>query len=99
MSELAPRGVNGNPSGEAGRALSFRPMHSGFRSRPNPGFVDITPGTRFGLVVVERRAQNSGTGATWMCLCDCGSRRVILGSILRARPPKTHRACLKSATD
>jgi hypothetical protein len=41
-------------------------------------------GERFGRLSVVRRAGNSAAGiATWLCLCDCGNRTVVMGSNLR----------------
>ena len=43
-------------------------------------FIDLT-GRRFGkLTVVERVGD---TGSTWLCKCDCGREKKILGSNLR----------------
>jgi len=45
---------------------------------------DIT-GYRFGtLTVVERRKNNLGGSAMWLCVCDCGQHRTIEGTGLRA---------------
>lgn len=42
-------------------------------------------GVRFGaLLVVARGANNRDGTATWECVCDCGERRVIAGTTLRA---------------
>lgn len=44
---------------------------------------DLT-GLRFGRLVVIRRAGTTRYGeSTWVCLCDCGSERIIAGSSLR----------------
>lgn len=45
--------------------------------------VDET-GNRYGRLVVLRRAENSRTGiAKWLCRCDCGKEKAILGTSLR----------------
>lgn len=46
-------------------------------------FIDIS-GERFGtLTVVVRADDQPGNGARWLCRCDCGEQKVILGSKLR----------------
>jgi len=48
---------------------------------PNP--IDLT-GKRFGRFVVVRRAPNNKDGRTmWLCRCDCGNERIVLGKCLR----------------
>ena len=48
---------------------------------PNP--IDLT-GKRFGRFIVLHRAPNNKDGRTmWLCRCDCGSERVVLGKSLR----------------
>ena len=48
---------------------------------PKP--IDLT-GKRFGRLVVIQRATNSKEGRTrWLCKCDCGNERIILGKSLR----------------
>lgn len=54
--------------------------------------IDLT-GRRFGRLVVLRRAgtryrvgargQMLSTEPTWLCMCDCGKEKVILGMNLR----------------
>lgn len=45
--------------------------------------IDLT-GQRFGrLTVVERAAQTNDGKATWVCVCDCGNRCVVIGALLR----------------
>ena len=42
-------------------------------------------GHRFGSLLIESRAENTRDGAaTWNCLCDCGERRRVAGTALRA---------------
>lgn len=45
--------------------------------------IDLT-GSKFGRLTVLSRAENSKDGrAKWLCRCDCGNERVILGKSLR----------------
>lgn len=45
--------------------------------------IDIT-GQRFGKLIVLERAENSKDGkARWLCQCDCGNQKIILGTHLR----------------
>ena len=56
---------------------------------------DLT-GRRFGgWVVLHRAGVNSAGSATWMCLCDCGSRRVVRGARL-TNGSSLSCGCLKS---
>lgn len=48
-------------------------------------------GTRFGKLLVTERAGNLKDGtATWVCVCDCGQKRTIAGTKLRAGK---HKSC------
>lgn len=48
-------------------------------------FKDLT-GKRFGRLVVLSRHGYGGLAITWECLCDCGSKTVVLGnSLLRGK--------------
>ena len=41
-------------------------------------------GQRFGkLLVVERAGSNKKSNAEWLCLCDCGNEKIVLGTRLR----------------
>lgn len=40
-------------------------------------------GQRFGMLVVETRAENIGAAAAWVCKCDCGQTKVVRGYCLR----------------
>lgn len=41
-------------------------------------------GKRFGRLVVLERAENNNEGqARWLCQCDCGNQKVVLGKCLR----------------
>ena len=47
------------------------------------GFIDIT-GKRFGkYTVIHRMANNKNGMAMWLCKCDCGNEKVVMGSSLR----------------
>jgi hypothetical protein len=47
-------------------------------------FKDIT-GQRFGLLVVLSVVKTTYSGgALWLCQCDCGKQREVLGTVLRA---------------
>lgn len=39
-------------------------------------------GKRFGRLVVISRAANKSGQTQWLCLCDCGSTKIIQGSSL-----------------
>ncbi len=46
--------------------------------------VDIT-GRRFGrLVVIKRHGSDKYGKPTWLCQCDCGNQKVMLGSLLKS---------------
>lgn len=46
-------------------------------------FIDLT-GMQFGRLVVLSRATSSTKGQSqWLCRCDCGTERIIIGSVLR----------------
>lgn len=54
---------------------------------------DIT-GHRFGKLVVVSRAENDKHGkASWLCLCDCGNEKTVLGNNL-VRGKSTSCGCL-----
>jgi hypothetical protein len=40
-------------------------------------------GKRFGRLVALRRTDNKGRQTQWLCRCDCGTVRPVLGSLLR----------------
>lgn len=46
--------------------------------------IDET-GNRYGKLVVLERSDNKGTGACWLCKCDCGAEKIVLGTNLRAK--------------
>lgn len=44
-------------------------------------FIDLT-GQRFGRWIVLRRVPNIGNCHAWLCVCDCGTKKVVQGSSL-----------------
>ncbi len=66
--------------------------------------IDMT-GKRFGRLLVLSRAENTPKGwAQWLCRCDCGNEKVIVGtSLTRKRPTQScgcrHRdVCIERST-
>ncbi len=54
-------------------------------SRP----IDLT-GRRFGRLTVIARAENSKDGrASWLCICDCGNKCIVVGDKLRRGEKKS----------
>lgn len=45
--------------------------------------IDLT-GSRFGKLLVLRRAGNRGPHIAWACQCDCGNTKEIVGHSLRS---------------
>ena len=76
--------VAGVRSGGASRAGVI------FSGRPGPSLIDLT-GQRFGKLVVIARAGSQKRDATWHCLCDCATRRIVRGHSLRV--PGSTRSC------
>lgn len=57
--------------------------------------IDLT-GRRFGRLVVVERAENSADGrARWLCRCDCGQSKTVLGEHLKKGRTKSC-GCAKS---
>ena len=49
-----------------------------------PKLIDIS-GQRFGFWVVEKQGENSHNGQTqWLCLCECGKKKLITSNSLRS---------------
>lgn len=46
-------------------------------------------GVRFERLLVEARGENVRNKATWICVCDCGARRVVAGYALRSAKTKS----------
>lgn len=44
--------------------------------------VDLT-GKRFGRYVVIKRDKNKNGHTTWLCRCDCGNEKVVVGQSLK----------------
>lgn len=60
-----------------------------------PRLIDLT-GQRFGRLVVVERAENSADGrARWLCRCDCGQSKTVLGEHLKKGRTKSC-GCAKS---
>lgn len=52
------------------------------RSR-HTGLIDLT-GQRFGMLTVIRQVENTSDNRTqWLCHCDCGNNKIILGQSLK----------------
>jgi hypothetical protein len=53
-------------------------------------FIDLT-GQRFSKLFVESRSQrtNKGKNVYWVCICDCGQEKDILGTSLRSGKSKS----------
>lgn len=56
--------------------------------------IDLT-GQRFGRLTVIRYDHSEHDGAHWLCICDCGTEKVIAGYLLRNSATKSC-GCLKS---
>src|SRR5919109_1779439 len=56
---------------------------------------DLT-GQRFGKLFVERHAGSTGRRALWLCLCDCGKEKVLIGKDLISGNTKSC-GCLQNA--
>ncbi len=57
--------------------------------------IDLT-GQRFGRLVVIERAENSAGGRVrWLCKCDCGKSKIVLGEHLKKERTKSC-GCVKS---
>lgn len=47
-------------------------------------------GERFGRLIVAKRVENSSTGhSQWLCICDCGNKKVVKSSYLRTGGTKS----------
>ncbi len=53
-----------------------------------PKLVDLT-GQRFGRLVVLNREKNRKSNATWLCKCDCGNQKIVVGDYLRTGRTKS----------
>jgi hypothetical protein len=60
-----------------------------------PKFQDLI-GQKFGrLTVIKRMEDTINKKATWLCRCDCGNSKVVIGQYLRKGPTKSC-GCLQS---
>jgi len=50
--------------------------------------IDVTD-MRFGRLVVTGRAPNVGGKAAWLCRCECGNTRNVIGTLLRTGKTKS----------
>ncbi len=63
----------------------------GVCSRPSTRLVNLT-GQRFGkLLVLRQHGRNHRGQASWLCQCDCGKQKVVVGSQLREPRPGKYR--------
>jgi len=66
----------------SGYALNVT-VHIGTRRKNMSRFIDLT-GKRFGRWLVLERATDVPIGQTWwLCLCDCGTKRNVIGGSLK----------------
>jgi hypothetical protein len=57
-------------------------------------FIDLT-GMKFGRLTVIERAENRGKKPCWLCKCECGNEKVIMGIHLKSGAT-TSCGCLRS---
>lgn len=50
--------------------------------------IDLT-GQRFGRLIVVERVANKGKEPAWLCTCDCGRAKVIVGKEMRSGKVKS----------
>lgn len=48
-----------------------------------PIACSFVAGERFGRLTVIERAHRNSPGTFWLCRCDCGTERVVMGSLLK----------------
>jgi hypothetical protein len=63
--------------------VSSGKSHLSVRPQCGANVKELT-GHRFGKLVVLERAGSRGTSAAWLCLCDCGVKKVVTRNSLRA---------------
>lgn len=51
-------------------------------------FIDLT-GQRFGRLTVIERVPSKTRNARWLCRCDCGNEKTVLGTTLRRGESKS----------
>lgn len=54
-----------------------------FREITMPAFIDLTQ-KRFGFLTVVRLFEKKKGDSKWLCRCDCGAEKAILGGSLRS---------------
>lgn len=59
-----------------------------------PSLIDLT-GKKFGHWTVLERAENKGRKVAWLCKCQCGKEKVVLGDSLR-RGASTSCGCMSN---
>jgi hypothetical protein len=56
-------------------------------------FIPEYPGTRYGRLIIIRRAENiardKSIQAAWLCQCDCGNQTIVRGRQLRSGKTKS----------
>lgn len=62
-------------------------------SHPSQRPIEYEPGTRFGNLIVVRKAASCGNGARYLVRCECGNERVVYGASLRRYRYDTHEGC------
>jgi hypothetical protein len=78
--------------------MSSDDIKSSDKSQRAHNFNDLT-GKRFGkLTVKELSGKNKNRRCLWLCLCDCGKEKVILGNQLTNKFTKSC-GCLKSPSE
>ncbi|KKL15248.1 hypothetical protein LCGC14_2507460, partial [marine sediment metagenome] len=54
-----------------------------------PKFIDLT-GKRFGRLTVVKYVDNDKhRNSRWLCLCDCGKEKIIIGQSLKSGATKS----------
>ena len=57
-------------------------MNGGIKNM-NTTAIDLK-GQKFGrLLVIERKGSNERKRALWLCKCDCGNEKIVIGDLLR----------------
>jgi hypothetical protein len=60
--------------------------------RRHPKFIDLT-GQQFGKWTVIGEAEGIGRKAHWNCICHCGNRNIVCGTVLRRGKSKCCLQC------
>jgi hypothetical protein len=64
--------------------LSDKPVLLWMYNYAMPRLIPFESGQRFGRLTVIARANTPGAGAKWLCLCDCGTERIVWACSLRS---------------